>query len=127
MENSADEESRNAFQQILTRKGGGAVDSLALLGIAGDRIPNLLFRLQAAGYAKYLRPAVWWIMIGTNDMAMGWCNPDVVLAGNIAIVEEILERQPKASIVAGLRPFIDEINTRLRQFACETADNVLLW
>jgi GDSL-like Lipase/Acylhydrolase family len=132
MENSAYEDSRKAFQQILTRKGGGAVDSLAL-GIAGDRIPNLLFRLQAAGYAKYLRPAVWWIVIGTNDMAMGWCNPDVVLAGNIAVVEEILERQPKATIVinsvlprlpAGLRPFIDEINTRLRQYACETAADV---
>jgi lysophospholipase L1-like esterase len=130
--NSAYEEHHRAFQAILTRDGGGIVDALAL-GIAADRIPNLLFRLRASGYTNYLRPSVWWIVIGTNDMAMGWCNADVVLAGNIAIIEEILASQPKATIVinsvlprlpAMLRPHIDEVNMRLRQYACETTANV---
>jgi lysophospholipase L1-like esterase len=130
--NSIYEENRRAFEQILTRKGGGTVDALAL-GIAADRIPNLLFRLRAAGYANYLRPSVWWIMIGTNDMAMGWCNADAVLAGTIAVIEEILSSQPKATIVINsvlprlpddFRPHIDELNMRLRQYACETTANV---
>jgi len=130
--NKAYEENQKAFQGILTRDGGGTIDSLAF-GIAADRIPNLLFRIRAAGYAKYLRPTVWWIVIGTNDMAMGWCNADVVLAGNIAIVEEILSVQPDATIVINsvlprlpeeLRPHIDEVNLRLRQYACETSANV---
>jgi lysophospholipase L1-like esterase len=123
-----------AFQKILTRKGGGSVDALTL-GIAADQIPDLLFRIQAGQYVELLKPRVWWILIGSNDMAMAGCNEDVVLAGNIAVVEEIRATQPSAivvinSILPRLKPtrnshlqkHTDGLNTRLRDYACETKD-----
>jgi len=124
------EENAKAFQQVLTRKGGGLVDALAL-GIAADQIPNLLFRLQVARYGQYLQPKVWWILIGSNDMAMAWCNVEAVLAGNIAVIEEIRETQPGAVVVINsilprlpepLLGHIDELNQRLRDYACGTKD-----
>lgn len=128
--NDAFAEHFNAFQTVLTRKGGGSIDAMAL-GIAADRIPNLLFRIQAGQYAQLLKPRMWWVLIGSNDMAMGWCNEDAVLAGNIAIVEEIRASQPDAVIVINsilprlpkeLQPHIDGLNARLRDYACETQD-----
>lgn len=38
-----------------------------------------------------LRPRVWWILIGTNDIGMG-CALDTVVAGNIRIVKQIREQ-----------------------------------
>jgi lysophospholipase L1-like esterase len=130
--NDAYAEHLKVFQKILTRKGGGSVEAAAL-GIAADRIPNLLFRIQAGQYGQLLKPRVWWILIGSNDMAMGWCNEDAVLAGNIAVVEEIRATQPNAIVVINsilprlgpniqLQKHIDGLNTRLRDYACETKD-----
>ncbi len=129
-DNTAYFQSRDAFQKILTRKGGGSIDAIAL-GIAADRISNLLFGLQAGGYAHYLNPHIWWILIGSNDMAMDWCNEDAVLAGNIAVVKRIRESRPDAVIVINsilprrptqLNLHIDELNRRLQKYACETKD-----
>ena len=112
----------------MTRKGGGSIDALAL-GVAGDKIPQLLYRLQNASYAQYLQPKVWRISISTNDMAKGWCNVETILAGNIAVVEEIQKTQPEAVIVINsmlprlpkrILPHIDELNHRLRNYACMT-------
>lgn len=128
--NNAYAENFKAFQKVLTRKGGGSVDAVAL-GIAADRIPNLLFRIQAGRYSQLLKPKIWWVLIGSNDMAMGWCNEDAVLAGNIAVLEEIKASRPNAIIVINsilprlpmeLQPHIDELNNRLRDYACDTKD-----
>lgn len=59
-----------------------------------------------------LQPKVWWILIGTNDLAGGsgggWgggCSPESVLVGIINIVKEIQAHKPNATVVVnGILP-----------------------
>jgi lysophospholipase L1-like esterase len=87
------------------------------LGISADRISNLLYRVQN-GYLDGIRkirdkepeltslrrrrrrldPAIWWILIGTNDGYDG-CLENHIIAGTIAIVEHLRQERPKAKIV----------------------------
>jgi len=69
------------------------------LGIAGDTTSNLLWRIQNGEMPYYLNPTIWWLVIGTNDLAMKQCSEEVVLMGILRIIEEILERKPDARIV----------------------------
>ena len=45
-----------------------------------------------------LQPKVWWILIGTNDLASG-CSAEAVMVGIISIVQEIQKQRPSALIV----------------------------
>ena len=68
------------------------------LGIAGDRISNLLYRLGNGEGPKSFHPKVWWVLIGTNDLQDN-CNADAIVVGNFRIVEEIRRYHPGAIIV----------------------------
>jgi lysophospholipase L1-like esterase len=83
-----------------------AVSGLAL-GIGGDNCPHLLYRLLNGEMAELhsnasssaLQPAVWWILIGTNDYGIGHCEADQIVTGSVRIIQEILERRPGATVV----------------------------
>lgn len=53
-----------------------------------DQIAHLLYRMQNGELPEFMHPQVWWILIGTNDMAAG-CSGDVIVAGVIRIIQEI--------------------------------------
>mmetsp|Transcript_4999 Transcript_4999/g.7712 ORF Transcript_4999/g.7712 Transcript_4999/m.7712 type:complete len:176 (+) Transcript_4999:311-838(+) len=61
--------------------------------------PNLLWRLQNGELPANLHPAVFWVLIGTNDLGVSWCAPELVLIGILRVVEELLEKRPAATIV----------------------------
>ncbi|GAX19638.1 hypothetical protein FisN_19Hh219 [Fistulifera solaris] len=65
----------------------GTLRGLAL-GIAGDRIPHLLYRMKVGELVTTAK--VIWINIGTNDLGGDHCNVDAVVAGNIAVAEFVL-------------------------------------
>jgi len=46
-----------------------------------------------------LSPDVWWLIIGTNNLAQQQCSEKVVLRGILRLIEEIQEKKPNAKIV----------------------------
>jgi lysophospholipase L1-like esterase len=73
------------------------------LGIARDRCPNLLYRLQngelSSSTNSSLQPAIFWILIGTNDVGGDQCRDSQVIASTITIVKYIQQERPNAKIV----------------------------
>jgi len=119
------------FDKLFKKHNGGKVNGVAL-GIGGDRIQNLLFRLQNGEAPRTFHPKVWWILIGTNDLE-DKCNADTIVAGNFRIVDEIRRFHPGAKIVLNSMlprnenpdnllesptwPIIQEINLKLECYA----------
>ena len=44
-------------------------------------------------------PKIWWIQLGLNDLGRMQCSEEIVELGILRVVEEILERKPKAKVV----------------------------
>jgi len=44
-------------------------------------------------------PKVFWIVIGTNDLASNWCTPEAVLIGILGIIENLRASRPSSIIV----------------------------
>ena len=84
------------------------------LGIAGDTTSNVLWRIQNGEIPDYLNPKIWWLVLGTNDLAMKQCSEEVVLMGILRIVEEILDKKPDAKIVINsILPMSSDIQGRV--------------
>lgn len=69
------------------------------LGIGGDRCPQLLYRMEQGEIVTSAK--VIWINIGTNDLGGDHCTLNAVVAGNIAVVEYVLNaiNQNKTKVV----------------------------
>lgn len=46
-----------------------------------------------------LKPKVFWLLIGTNDIGNKWCSPEATLIGILRVVEEIRMQHPGTLIV----------------------------
>jgi lysophospholipase L1-like esterase len=91
---------------------GAAVMKGLALGIAGDHIANLLWRIQN-GELERADSKVFWVLIGTNDLTAS-CSEEVILLGIIHIVEEIKRRKPDSIIVLnGILPRTDSPSGKL--------------
>ena len=89
---------KNVFDNLFTKAEGGKVNGIPL-GIGGDRIPNLLYRLQNGEASLDFHPKVWWIAsIGTNDLE-DFCNADTIVVGIFHLVDEIRKYHPGSKIV----------------------------
>jgi lysophospholipase L1-like esterase len=86
-----------AFDKIFNPQLGGKINGVAL-GIGGDRIQNLLYRLRNGEAPAEFHPRVWWIVIGTNDLE-DKCNADTIVVGHFRLVEQIRKYHPGATIV----------------------------
>jgi lysophospholipase L1-like esterase len=95
------------YQELFQNKdnNSNATSGLAL-GIGGDNCPHLLYRLMNGEMAELssnassaaLDPAVWWVLIGTNDYS-AFCEAEEIVTGTVRIVQEILDRRPSATVV----------------------------
>jgi lysophospholipase L1-like esterase len=90
------EGNRVVYQRLFDSRDA-PIQGLAL-GVAGDKCNQLLYRIQN-GIIEGLHPAVFWVLIGTNDVLSSSCRADQVLAGNVAIVRELQRQRPNATIV----------------------------
>ena len=112
------------FQSLFQRENGGEIDGIEL-GLSGEKCTNVLYRLQQGILGDIIQPKVFWLLIGTNDIGGYACSVDAVVAGNIAIVDELQKQRPNAKIVInGILPrahflwvHIVEINKRLECYA----------
>jgi len=69
------------------------------LGISGDTAPNVLWRIQNGEIPRNLNPKIFWLVLGTNDLALRQCSEEVVLLGILRVIEEIQEMKPNTKIV----------------------------
>lgn len=52
-----------------------------------------------------LKPKVWWILIGINDLVRGGCSEEAVILGILRVAEELATRDKTAKVVIqGLLP-----------------------
>lgn len=87
------------FDKLFHQSEGADFEGLAL-GIAGDKSPNLLWRIQNGEVPASLAPPVFWILIGTNDFERSdYCSPGLVAMGIERVVEEVRLLRPTATIV----------------------------
>jgi len=87
---------QEVFQQLFGPQAGKY--AAIPLGLAGDRCNELLFRIQNGELPGTLHPKVIWVLIGTNDYS-DRCSRESILAGNIAVVKEIVKQKPNSKIV----------------------------
>ena len=92
------------------------------------KVAQLLYRNQNGGIGD-LRPSVFWVLIGTNDLGRDGCSVESVVAGNIAVVEDLKRRRPDtvAIVLNSLlprneifMPRISKVNERLQCYADTT-------
>jgi len=94
-------------------KFGGKFNGIPL-GIAGDTAPNVLWRILHGEIPYFLNPKVFWIVLGTNDLAIKQCSEEVVLLGILRVIEEIQSQRPNAKIVVNsIIPMTDDIKGRV--------------
>lgn len=102
--NGRKSENLAVFESLFNADKGGKFNGIPM-GISGDRSPDLLWRLQHGELPISLKPAVFWVLIGTNDMGWAWCSPEVALVGILRVVEELRSKRPGSQIVInGLLP-----------------------
>jgi len=104
---------KKLFSKRFNKEEGGKFNGLPL-GIAGDSAPNVLWRIQNGEVPSYLYPKVWWLVIGTNDLALKQCSEEVVLLGILRVIEEIQEMRPDAKIiVSSILPMTTDVKGRV--------------
>ncbi len=87
-----------------------------------------MWRLQAGELPPTLQSKVFWVLIGTNDLAHSECYDDAVYMGIIGVVEYIQQQRPGSIIVVNsLLPrrdatLVDEARDLERQLAAALAD-----
>merc|ERR1719282_1932648 len=101
------------FSERFNKEEGGKINGLPL-GIAGDTAPNVLWRIQNGEVPSYLYPKVWWLVIGTNDLALKQCSEEVVLYGILRVILEIREKRSDAMIVVNsILPMTTDVQGRV--------------
>jgi lysophospholipase L1-like esterase len=88
------------------------------LGIGGDRVLNVLWRLQN-GVLDKIHPKVIVLLIGTNNITIG-LTPDQIAEGIVALIKAIQEKAPASKILLlGILPRGESIqeanNEKIRQ------------
>jgi lysophospholipase L1-like esterase len=59
----------------------------------------LLWRIQNGELPETLQPSVFWVAIGTQDLGLTFCSPELVIIGVLRVVEEILLRTRSSEVV----------------------------
>lgn len=85
-----------AYRQIFEKH----FDQSALaLGSAGDTTTELLWHLQNGWLDDTLRPDVFVLLIGANDLGRVGCSKRTALAGILNVANYLHEQRPKAQII----------------------------
>ena len=91
------EKSKKKFDAQFDKSSGAPYSGIAS-GITGDTSPNLLWRIQHSEIGA-LRPKIWWLNIGINDLVSTECSEEITLMGIIRVIEELMGMDDDAAIV----------------------------
>lgn len=86
------------FDRTFKKKNGGKFNGLAL-GSSGDTGPNLLWHWENGIKQSDLRPKLWFIMVGGNDLFVNKCTDRFVMANVLNLAKRIFEDRPESTIV----------------------------
>mmetsp|Transcript_10947 Transcript_10947/g.25926 ORF Transcript_10947/g.25926 Transcript_10947/m.25926 type:complete len:435 (+) Transcript_10947:288-1592(+) len=86
------------FERTFMTENGGKFNAIAL-GSTGDTGPNLLWHWENGIQQANLRPKLWFLMVGTNDLFVHKCTDRFVMANVLNVAQRIFEEQPDAKIV----------------------------
>jgi lysophospholipase L1-like esterase len=76
-----------------------------LLTIFCIKCPNLLWRLQNGEMPANLNAKIFWLLIGTNDLALGGCSEEAVLLGILRLADEIhFHNKDSRIVIQGILP-----------------------
>lgn len=89
---------RKIFSSLFERTSNGPIDGLSL-GISGDTVTNLLWRIKNGELPGDLNPKIWWILTGLNDIRAKGCSAEVIAMSVIRLVEEIQSKKPGSKII----------------------------
>merc|ERR1711983_284230 len=102
------------FDSLFDKEDSGGKYNGLPLGVAGDTAPNVLWRIQNGELPSYLNPKVFWLLLGTNDLAIKQCSEEVVLLGILRVIEELQSLRPDAKIVVNsILPLTDDRKGRV--------------
>lgn len=100
------------FEKTFQKKRGGKFNALAL-GSSGDTGPNLLWHWENGIKQANLKPKLWFLVVGGNDLYVEKCNDDFVMASVLNVAKKIFEDQPDAKIVVhGIIPRKDDLEAK---------------
>lgn len=100
------------FEKTFQKRRGGIFNALAL-GSSGDTGPNLLWHWENGIQQANLRPKLWFLVVGGNDLYVNKCNDDFVMASVLNVAKRIFEDQPDAKIVIhGIIPRKDDLEAK---------------
>ena len=84
-----------------------------ILSLHREKGPNLLWHWENGIQQAKLRPKLWFIMVGTNDLFVNKCTDRFVMANILNIAKRIFEDQPEAKIVIhGIIPRKDDPDSK---------------
>ncbi|KAL3923985.1 MAG: hypothetical protein SGILL_001323 [Bacillariaceae sp.] len=100
------------FEKKFTKNGGGKLNAIAL-GSSGDTGPNLLWHWENGIAQANLKPKIWFLMVGGNDLFESQCTDRFVQANVLNVLKRIYEYQPDAQfIVHGIMPRKDNVDAQ---------------
>jgi len=95
-----------AFDRRFSKSSGARMEGKAF-GTAEDAGTNLLWHIKN-GLIDNLKPKIWFIMIGTNDLFTYRCSEDFVVASIMNVVKLVSEKSPESLfIIHGIMPRLD--------------------
>jgi len=95
-----------AFDRRFAKNKGGRMEGKAF-GTEKDSGPNLLWHIQN-GLIDNLKPKIWFIMIGTNDLFDYHCSEDFVVASIMNVVKLVADKSPESLfVIHGIMPRLD--------------------
>jgi len=100
------------FAKTFNKSRGGKYNAIAL-GSSGDTGPNLLWHWENGIQQANLRPKLWFLVVGANDLYVKKCKDDFVQASVLNVAKRIFEDQPDAKIVVhGIIPRKDDLYSK---------------
>jgi len=100
------------FEKTFRKRRGGKFNALAL-GSSGDTGPNLLWHWENGIQQANLRPKLWFIVVGGNDLYVNKCKDEFVMASVLNVAKRIFDDQPDAKIVVhGIIPRKDDLEAK---------------
>jgi len=105
-------EAEEYFDKIFKKANGGKFNAIAL-GSSGDTGPNLLWHWENGIKQQNLRPKLWFLMAGGNDLYIEKCGDRFVEANMLNLAKRIFEDDPDAKIVIhGIIPRKDDLDSK---------------
>lgn len=115
------------FEGKFDKSKGADYNALAL-GIHGDTSANILWRILNGELPQNLKPKLFWLTMGLDDLVSTSCSAEVALMGILRVVEELQNMRPEAKIVINsILPYSVDPTGYLEGWRQQKSDRIDYW